>query len=547
MRNASPSSIGDDGVVASKLLRPGTVWSVTTLLVALACSFALWDPLYIDERRHVRRLTLHAGSSVRADLLSDLLARIQAHFRLAATWGFEVPQEDRHSEEWARDNALFYEHHPYDLALHWVAPQLNVHRLTVRYERMTADIKQAFERDVFPTLQMVAARESQEAVVSRAFFLRDRTTAVALIIPVSRGGRFEGYLVAILDLAQTIDTLLMDHRDLGYSVSVLERGREIYRSAGANADLQNVWAQEVALESPLTDWVIQVWPNQDTLDDMRSPLPELALVLGTLLGFLLMVSLHFARAASTTATELRTAHGLLDRRVQERTRELQNLSARLLQLRDEERRRLARDLHDSTAQMLDAVAINVARARQLASGHSDDTLEGVLKETAEHIDAVTQEIRTVSYLLHPPMLDELGLDYVLRWYVDGFSARSGIPVELEIARDAGRLPHEVELTLFRVAQEALTNIHRHAGPCSARIALRRDGALLTLDVRDTGSGVPAGVLGGPDSRANLGVGLAGMRERVRQLGGELRIESGSHGTLIRVVIPVGEGGETNAA
>jgi signal transduction histidine kinase len=151
-----------------------------------------------------------------------------------------------------------------------------------------------------------------------------------------------------------------------------------------------------------------------------------------------------------------------------------------------------------------------------------------------------QEVRTVSYLLHQPIIDELGLENVLPWYVQGFSRRSGIETTLDIPEDLGRLPYDVEITLFRIVQEALTNVHRHSGSATAGIVLRLDDSTVTLEIRDQGTGMPPGIEEpSREAMAIIGVGIAGMRERVHQLHGTLSI-AGTEGTTIRVVLPLTE-------
>jgi signal transduction histidine kinase len=169
-------------------------------------------------------------------------------------------------------------------------------------------------------------------------------------------------------------------------------------------------------------------------------------------------------------------------------------------------------------------------------------LERLLAESGGFVEEVTQEIRTVSYLLHPPMLDDLGLEYVLPWYAAGFGQRSGIETTLDVQPDLGRLPCEIELTLFRTVQEALANVHRHSGSPRVAIALSLNAHDVTLEIRDQGRGLPRGVLdavmGATQPVAPIGVGIAGMRERVRQLKGQMQISSTEGGTTIRTVLPV---------
>jgi PAS domain S-box-containing protein len=232
--------------------------------------------------------------------------------------------------------------------------------------------------------------------------------------------------------------------------------------------------------------------------------------------------------------ELRRAHDDLESLVEDRTVMLRRLSSRLLQIQDDERRRIARELHDSLGQLLTAAQINLDMCL------SSETLKTeLLTETKSLLERSLSETRTLSHLLHPPLLDEAGLDSAVRWYVDGFGRRSGIRVNLDLPPDLHRLPSTVEIATFRVLQESLTNVHRHSGSQSVDIRLARTETAVTLEVQDHGKGVSQDLLKTFQKKGfNVGVGLAGMRERVKELGGELNIRSDSQGTLIRVQIPV---------
>jgi signal transduction histidine kinase len=213
---------------------------------------------------------------------------------------------------------------------------------------------------------------------------------------------------------------------------------------------------------------------------------------------------------------------------------LRQLSVRLLQTQDEERRRIARELHDATGQKLAALAINLSSIHQSAEA-LDPAARAVLTESLVLLDRIVQEVRTLSYLLHPPLLDERGLTSALRWYVEGFTQRSGIHVDVDVSPDLQRLPREVETAVFRIVQEGLTNAHRHSESATAAIQLCADQANVSLVVRDAGKGFPSRQA---DGAAMVGVGLVGMRERVKQLGGRMDIESGAGGTAIRVTLPL---------
>jgi two-component system, NarL family, sensor kinase len=214
------------------------------------------------------------------------------------------------------------------------------------------------------------------------------------------------------------------------------------------------------------------------------------------------------------------------------------LSTRLLQLQDEERRRLGRELHDSLAQSVLAVNLNLAQAaRSLTT--VDERSRHALAEARRVLVEMSREIRTLSYLLHPPLLDELGLVSAIKEYAEGFSERSGIELNLEIQPGFARLPQEAETALFRIVQESLTNIQRHSGAQTARIHLHGDSASVNLEVSDRGHGMDKKAIErGNGTGTRLGVGILGMRERMAQLGGKLEIESSPSGTTVRVSMPI---------
>jgi signal transduction histidine kinase len=224
-------------------------------------------------------------------------------------------------------------------------------------------------------------------------------------------------------------------------------------------------------------------------------------------------------------------------------RNMRELAASVLGAQDRERRRIARDLHDSTGQNLIAGTLIARRIRDLLP----KSAEPLMQQLDDMLQQSIREVRTVSYLLHPPLLDEAGLGTALRCYVDGFVERSGIAVDLEVASDFGRLLPETELVLFRIVQEALTNVSRHADSPTARIRLRRRHAagneIVDLAIEDAGRGIPQAkrraLIGTPRAfSAKEGVGLASMRERLNQVGGRLEIESAAGGTCVRAIIPM---------
>jgi PAS domain S-box-containing protein len=231
---------------------------------------------------------------------------------------------------------------------------------------------------------------------------------------------------------------------------------------------------------------------------------------------------------------LRLANEELESVVQKRTAALRHLSTKLLRSQDEERRRIARNLHDSLGQYLSSIKINLEVLRSEAPTHKD-----VLSATLQSVEQCISEIRTLSFLLHPPLLDEVSFSSAARWYTDEFAKRSGIKAELELP-DEGieRLPDLVRTALFRILQESLTNVHRHAASLSVEVRLKINHQAV-LTVRDFGRGVPAELLQGSQTNGEqFGVGLSGMRERVNDFGGTFEIQSSGKGTLITVAIPL---------
>jgi len=218
---------------------------------------------------------------------------------------------------------------------------------------------------------------------------------------------------------------------------------------------------------------------------------------------------------------------------------LRELSSKLLSLQDEERRRLARDLHDSTAQILTGLSLNLALLDRYTDLAQHPEASKALADSLSLAEQASREIRTISYLLHPPLLDEAGLAQALRWYIDGFRQRTNISVDFQVSDQLGRLPHDMEIALFRIAQECLTNVYRHSGSQIAAVRLKRKPTGISLSVSDQGKGVPESTSTGQSPPpASFGVGLRGMAERVRQLGGSMAVKPGRPGTVVEVDLPL---------
>src|SRR5215468_780823 len=239
------------------------------------------------------------------------------------------------------------------------------------------------------------------------------------------------------------------------------------------------------------------------------------------------------RERATAEEALRRAHDALESLVEQRTAALRRLSVKLLRVQDKERRRIARELHDSLGQDLTAAKITLdmlAQEYNLNSKH--------LQDARALVDRSISDTRTLSHLLHPPLLDEAGFLSAAKWYVDGFGQRSGISTKLNLPTQIDRLPRRTEIALFRILQEALTNVHRHSGSRAVHVWVTTDDLSVVLKVQDFGKGIPPDIIDRFWKTGNVGVGLAGIRERLKELGGRLELDSDVQGTVLKAMIPV---------
>jgi signal transduction histidine kinase len=246
---------------------------------------------------------------------------------------------------------------------------------------------------------------------------------------------------------------------------------------------------------------------------------------------------------------LRVSSEQLEKRVVERTSDLKDaeesarqLGAQVLKMQDNERRRIARELHDSVGQLVALLNINMARLQTSAPLNPEQS--EIISDSKGLAESVIHEVRTISHLLHPPLLDEMGLPSALKWYVEGFAKRSGIAMELDLAPDFGRLPAECEIAIFRIVQEALTNVHRHSGSKSALVRLFCSADTVGIEIADSGKGIPAQKREVFAAGGAMGVGLRGMRERIEQLGGKIELRSSSSGTTVTAILPIPSGEAT---
>ncbi len=263
---------------------------------------------------------------------------------------------------------------------------------------------------------------------------------------------------------------------------------------------------------------------------------------GKLIGFAKITRDFTERMQTQKALENEVAERRdAERRFQNSEKSLRQLSLHLLRTQDEERRRIGRDLHDSLGQYLAVLKMKLDSVAALI-GEKQDEMAREFSQCIRLMEDSIREVRTVSYLLYPPMLEEMGLKSAIPWYLDGFSTRSGIKTTLEVQTEFGRLPRESELALFRVLQEGLTNVHRHSGSPTARVRLLVQDGMAVLEIEDNGKGIRPELLEElcQEWMGGLGIGVRGMNERMRQLGGRLELASNDNGTTVTAKVPQGK-------
>jgi len=545
--------------------------AILALAVGLLATVAAWHAVKAHEQTEMRRATTLAAQAIQRSLLTDVEWQMLGLDRLAMLWEAADPAQTL----WTRNAELYIQHRPGCVAVEWLTPSLEKRVLVAAGGRASP---RALAFAGLPRALLETVGNAKAPIVSAPEPLSDGSRQWVIAYPVYAEGQSRGFVVSFFDLEQSLGHIMGEVRDLGFSVGLLLPNQPEYLLPGTSRRHEQEWGTVVDVPLSGSTWQLRVWPNADVVNEVKSLLPEETLGIGCLVTLLLALSLYFAaeisRAYARTRranqalqveiglregaeAELRRAHAELELRVERRTTDLaaanallqkevtehrraeetlRELSGRLFQLQDQERRRLGRELHDGAVQNLVALAMDVGMIRDAVPAEDSDT-RALVDESIELIQQSTSELRTISYLLHPPYFDELGLTASLRDFVEGFATRSGIQVALEIDPNFGRLRCEVELAIYRVIQEALSNVHRHAESPTATVSLARHVEFVQLEVADAGRGIPPEILASEGGRF-VGVGIAGMRERIRGLGGRLEIRSDGGGTRIQAVLPV---------
>jgi signal transduction histidine kinase len=395
-------------------------------------------------------------------------------------------------------------------------------RTSQEWVQHTKDVQLALHQ--FSTMGTRAGRLRAQYVDSGdASFLQRQQSAV---------GEFRNSLAALQRLIYDNVSQVNNWQQLkeltNQRISLMDQAIELKRSGRSTLENQASIVRELTAASEATDQILQRMYDEEQrlLEERqkreRSSFSVIAGVLATSLFLALVLFL--------------VHHQLLADQVRERVRAevaQRALSARLLTLQDEERRKFARELHDSVGQHLAALKMAISMLEAKSPG------DNLLKDCLKLLDDSIAETRTISHLLHPPLLDEAGLNSAVRWFVEGFAKRSGIDVNLNIENASTRFSDSTELVLFRVLQESLTNVHRHSGAKRADVSLKTLGNSVILKVKDYGHGLPPSVLQSlQEDGTGGGVGLAGMTERIREIGGRLEINSNSGGSELIAWVPV---------
>lgn len=514
------------------------VAGILTLLI-IAVIAILHDPFDFDDRPQIEQLLRLALSNVQSDTAVDMEERLWAQVKMAEQGDLSAAAD----REWAQQANLFLGRNVGYVGLVLLDNGYHQRRVLELPETRGFAATLDFAHDSHLRDLLQPAESSAGRVATTRTVLSSGRVAYLIAVPERVRGETAGYLIAIVDIAKTLDSLLSEFKGLSFSVAVRDGSMQLYASGGS--EHRKEWGQVAKVPVSSFDWEVEVWPKASLLTETTSPFLELIGVFTALLILLLASTVHFGWRLGIKSVALQKTNDQLEHRVSERTAQLRytnealrDLSRHVLQLQDEERRRIARELHDSTAQALSGVKINISTVLK-QDAVASPAARNLLEESRKMAEQALSEVRTISHLLHPPALEDFGLESAVAWYAAGFSDRSGISTTVKIDPDLGRFSPEIELLLFRIVQEALGNIHRHSGSATAELVLSRAGASVHLVVRDEGCGMPDDVVNSLRGAApHVGVGIAGMRERVRQFGGALEIASSHQGTALTVVVPL---------
>ncbi len=425
------------------------------------------------------------------------------------------------------------------LFLSGVAAYVTINRLLSSEKSVIHTLEvQAAIGDVDSAFVMAGRARSGYVISGNEDFLRQFEEAVPQI-----AGKFQRLRYLIRDNPGQLALSSRLEEATNHRVALLQQSVALKKqSPGDQAGQAQFDRQGLPLSSEMTSLLQQMRSGEQRLFEVRGDRTHHLFILTVLIlvvAFILALALLAIHYRLLTA-ELE-AREKAERSARESENSLRRLTGRLLHLQDAERRKFSRELHDSLGQYLAGVKMNLEMFKS-------QPREILLDEAVQLLDQSIAETRTISHLLHPPLLDEAGLSSAAKWYLEGFAQRSGIEVKVDLPEDVGRLSRPIALGLFRALQESLTNIHRHANSNKAEVTVELRPHQVTLRVRDFGRGISPALLEEFQTKGtNSGVGLAGMRERIRELGGQIDIQGCRPGTMITVTMPLHEGADETAA
>ncbi len=362
-----------------------------------------WYALRGQERAQTERVVKLATYSIRADMIADMNIRISGLVRIAKLWEiWEKPREN----EFELHTSLYISHEPGCVAVGWVSPTYDVNWV-VPVDGDVPIRQLNLSRDEEQRHQLESLLQTHAALVGHSVHLTQDERILPVWVPVFEKDRFQGFIFGVFRVHTLLDDITSDHADLGYEVVVAEGENKIYSLSGAIP--KNKWAQEATVPLPGTNWRLHIWPSAKAMPDTY-PLSTVVLVGGIFVALQLTLTVYLAQKARLWARHVEAVNQELVKENAERRRteeSMHRLSARLLQLQDEERRHIARELHDSTAQTLYGLAIKLRLVSQ-SERTPDPKSDQLLKESQELAQQCLSEMRTMAYLLHPPSLDELG-------------------------------------------------------------------------------------------------------------------------------------------
>lgn len=510
---------------------------------ALTSVLLLWYSLLREEKADIERAVGMAAFAVNADYADHLNAQVLALVRMGKRW---ESQRGSPRSVWEADAEQYIKHYPGYKSILLVDPAYNV--------KWTVFLKdggsvQSLDLHAKPELikPLMEARERHDAVMSSPFEIRNGR-GVLVAVPLLREGVSDGFIVGIFDVHDLLGNIWSLWSRSGYTIDVFSGGEEVYSSRSAKDRFGEEWSKEVELHLYTAAWRLRLSPTRDALNKIRSRLPMAVLAGGGLLTLLLSFVIYFAQISRTRYEEIKSineelkqeivARSEAEEELSESREQLRSLAVSQQRVREEERTRIARNIHDDLGQILTIFKFDLAWIRKRL-GSDQEPLIDKINRTAELADNAMETVQRISSELRPTVLDDLGITAGIRWQAEEFQRRTGIRCSLAIESEEMDLDPELSTNIFRIFQEILTNVARHSEATRVDAIMRVANGMLSLEVTDDGRGITEGEISDPKS-----IGLTGIRERLYQFNGNVEVVgTQGRGTTVKVSVPAGRKGE----